>query len=95
MREFYRNSDIIILDEPTASIDPIEESVIYKRFLEIARGKTTIIITHRLGSIKNADRIVVVEEGIIKDIGIHEELLSREGLYRKMFTSQSQWYDKN
>jgi len=91
-RGLYRNHDLIVLDEPTAAIDPIEESRLYEKFAEISKDKTAIIVTHRLGSAKIADRIVVMEDGQIAEIGSHEELLSKKSLYEKMYRSQEQWY---
>lgn len=91
-RGLYRFHDVIILDEPTASIDPIEESKIYKKFIEISKGKTAIIVTHRLGSTKIADRVVVMDKGSIVDIGSHFELLKKGGLYAEMYNAQAGWY---
>lgn len=92
-RGFYRNSDIIVLDEPTAAIDPIEESSIYKKFIEVARNKTTIIVTHRMGSAKIAERIIVMKDGEIAEIGSHDELLKRRGVYAEMYEAQAKWYN--
>ena len=91
-RGFYRESDIIVLDEPTAAIDPLEESAIYKKFVEIAGEKTAIIVTHRMGSAKIAERIVVMREGEIAEIGSHDELVERGGLYAAMYAAQAGWY---
>lgn len=91
-RGFYRAHDMIVLDEPTAAIDPIEESRIYAKFAEISRGKTAIIVTHRLGSTKIADRIVVLGAGKIVELGSHEELMRQGGTYAEMFTAQARWY---
>lgn len=91
-RGFYREHEVIVLDEPTAAIDPIEETRVYERFAEIAKDKTAIIVTHRLGSAKFADRIVVMEKGRIIDIGKHEELINRCNLYEKMWNSQAKFY---
>jgi ATP-binding cassette subfamily B protein len=93
-RGFYRDHKLIVLDEPTAAIDPLEETKIYKQFMDIAKDKTAVIITHRMGSAKLADRIVVMDNGRIDDIGTHEELMRRGGLYYEMFTAQSVWYDR-
>lgn len=93
-RGLYRESDLIILDEPTAAIDPIEESEIYKKFVDIAKDRTTIIITHRLGSAKIANRIIVLEGGRVVQIGSHDELLSKPGLYLDMYMAQSKWYQE-
>ena len=91
-RGLYRSHNTIVLDEPTAAIDPIEESRIYRRFVEISKGKTAIIVTHRLGSTKIADRVVVMDKGRIVDVGTHFELMQKGGLYREMFEAQASWY---
>lgn len=91
-RGFYRKHNLIVLDEPTASIDPFEESIIYHKFAEISRGKTSVIITHRLGSARIADRIVVMDGGRILDMGSHDELLGRGGKYSEMYNTQARWY---
>jgi ATP-binding cassette subfamily B protein len=91
-RGLYRIRDIIVLDEPTAAIDPIEESRLYEKFAEISKDKTAVLITHRIGSARIADRIVVMKEGKIAEIGSHEELISQNGLYKEMFDAQIKWY---
>ena len=93
-RGLFREHDIIILDEPTSAIDPIEESRMYQDFKEISEGKTSIIITHRLGSARIADRIIVLKDGMIDDIGTHEQLISKGGLYSEMYKTQAQWYEQ-
>lgn len=91
-RAFIRNADVIVLDEPTASIDPLAEVAVYERFLELAEGKTAIFISHRLGSCRYADRILVMKEGQLVECGSHEELLSLNGEYAHMFRMQAKWY---
>ena len=91
-RGLYRNSNIVVLDEPTAAIDPIEEGNIYRKFIDISAGKTAVIITHRLGSARIADRIIVMEGGAIVQTGTHDTLMKENGLYKTMFESQAQWY---
>lgn len=91
-RGLYRMHDIILLDEPTASIDPVEESNIYKKFAEISKGKTSIIITHRLGAAKIADRIIVLRKGKIVEEGKHEDLMELNGYYASMYKTQQKWY---
>ena len=91
-RGLYRSHDMIVLDEPTAAIDPLEEADIYHKFAEISRDKTAFIVTHRLGSAQIADRIIVMDAGEIVDIGTHEELMQREGKYREMYHAQAKWY---
>jgi len=94
-RGLYRVHDVIVLDEPTAAIDPIEESRIYKKFVEISKEKTAIIVTHRLGSTKIADRVIVMDKGRIAAIGSHDELMKKCELYRTMYNSQAEWYADN
>ncbi len=93
-RGLYRDSEVVVLDEPTAAIDPIEEVNVYKKFAELAKGKTAFIITHRLGSARIADRILVMNQGEIVEVGTHEELMNRKNLYYNMFVEQAKWYDK-
>ena len=81
-----------ILDEPTAALDPISESRLYRNFEHISRDTTTIFISHRLGSTKLADVIYVLHGGKITEAGSHDELMTQDGLYRKMFESQAAWY---
>ncbi len=92
-RSFYRDSDIIILDEPTAAIDPIEEARIYGRFTELSQGRTAFIVTHRLASVKVADKIIMMKDGRAIETGTHKELMRLNGEYRKMYDSQRQWYE--
>lgn len=91
-RGLYRNHQLIVLDEPTASIDPLEESAIYQKFAEISRGKTAVIITHRLGSARIADRILVLDHGELVESGTHTELLAAKGQYSRLYEAQAKWY---
>jgi len=91
-RGLFRNHKLIILDEPTAAIDPLEETAIYKKFAKLAMEKTAIIVTHRLGSAKLADRIIVMKDGEIVQIGTHSELINTKGEYQKLYSAQEQWY---
>jgi len=91
-RSFFRSHHIIILDEPTAAIDPLEETKIYNHFAEISKTKTAIIVTHRLGSVKLADRILVMKEGKLVEQGTHAELISVNGEYARLYMAQEQWY---
>ena len=91
-RGLYKKSQMIILDEPTAAIDPIEEANIYNDFIKLIRGKTALIVTHRLGSIKLANRIIVLDGGQIVGDGTHEHLLEKCSQYKKLFKEQKKWY---
>lgn len=91
-RGFFRDHNLIVLDEPTSAIDPIEETRIYEQFANISKDGTSILITHRLGSAKIADRIFVLDKGNIIESGNHEELMANKGKYFNMFLQQSQWY---
>lgn len=91
-RGLFRDHNLIVLDEPTAAIDPYEETRIYNRFAEISKDKSAIIVTHRLGSAKIADRIVVMKDGEIEEIGTHHELLQADKEYTRLYSSQEQWY---
>jgi ATP-binding cassette, subfamily B, bacterial len=82
-----------ILDEPTAALDPLSESMVYEKFEELTEGKTTLFISHRLGSTKLADEIYVLDGGSIAEMGTHAQLMARQGLYRRMFESQRSWYE--
>ena len=85
-RAILKDAPIIILDEATASIDPENERKIQKAISALIRGKTIIIIAHRLATIRNADQILVVDEGRIVQRGKHEELIDEDGIYRKFLS---------
>lgn len=92
-RGFFRDHDLIILDEPTAAIDPYKETLIYNQFAEISRSKSAVIVTHRLGSVKLADRVLVMKEGKAIQLGTHAELMAQEaGEYRRLYHAQEKWY---
>lgn len=91
-RSLAKNAPIMILDEPTAALDPVYESEIYKQFEKINAKKTTLLISHRLASTRMADKILVFDNGTIIEQGTHEELINNSGLYSKMFNSQKSWY---
>lgn len=91
-RAFMRRSKVLILDEPTASIDAEGEHEIFQRFQELKNDATCILITHRFSTVRMADRIVVLEKGRIVEEGTHEALLERDGLYAKMFNLQADGY---
>ena len=86
-RAMLKNSKIVILDEATASIDPENEAMIQKAISALTKGKTLIVIAHRLGTITDADNIVVVQDGHIEAQGTHEQLKENCPLYSKMWNS--------
>lgn len=91
-RTLVSEAAIIILDEPTAALDPVAESNVYEMFNHISQGKSSISITHRLGASKLADEIIVIHEGKVVEQGNHEKLMQIKGLYADMFESQRSWY---
>ena len=86
------NSAFVILDEPTASLDPVAESNMYHSFAEVLKNRGCIMISHRLASARMADKIVVLSDGIVTEVGGHEDLMAAGGLYARMYESQSAWY---
>ncbi len=91
-RGIYRRSDIIVLDEPTASIDPIEESRLFELFYKVSRGRTCILVTHRMGAVKMADRILMLENGAVIEEGSHMDLMKKRGKYYELYQLQAKWY---
>ena len=82
----------MMLDEQTAALDPISEAKFYQEFKELTGDRIAIMISHRLGATKLADRIFVFDKGQIVEEGTHEELMKRRGLYYEMYQAQAQWY---
>jgi ABC-type multidrug transport system fused ATPase/permease subunit len=91
-RAFYSDSDILILDEPTASLDPMAEQEIFNQFDRLRRDKTTIFVSHRLSSAANADKIIVLKNGEIAEIGSHLQLMEKRGEYYTLFSTQAKRY---
>ncbi|MDE2809612.1 MAG: ABC transporter ATP-binding protein, partial [Gemmatimonadota bacterium] len=91
-RGFMRNAALIVLDEPTASLDPQAEADVFRRFLAMSGERTTIVVSHRLGSARLCDRILVLKEGRLLENGTHGELLSQGGEYARLWALQAQWY---
>jgi len=83
---------MMVMDEPTAALDPIAESKLYEEFSSLTEDKTVILISHRLGATRLADRVMVFDKGQVVEDGAHEELLARNSLYTTMYHAQSQWY---
>ena len=93
-RGMMKDSSVIFLDEPTAALDPLMETKVLKMFLKIAREKTAIIVSHRIGICKEVDKIIVMKEGKIAEIGNHKELLAEKGEYYRLYTMQQKWYEE-
>lgn len=91
-RGFYRDSKFVVLDEPTSAIDPVEEEAIYKRFQKLIINKTAVIITHRLGAVRFADKILVMNKGKVIGFGTHDYLLENNEEYKNMWFSQAEHY---
>ena len=94
-RAFYKRSEILILDEPTASLDAIAEREVYDRFSELAKDRMSIFVSHRLSSATGADRIIVIGEGRVLEMGNHAELMAKGGEYHRLFTTQAENYIKS
>ena len=92
---FAKNRDLVVLDEPTAAIDPLHEDEIFRHFDEVSAGKLAFFVTHRLSIIKFATRILVMDQGRIIDDGTHQELMARCDLYHRMYSAQADKYIKS
>lgn len=91
-RALYKDAPFVILDEPTAALDPLAEVEIYEKFDQMVKEKTAIYISHRMSSCKFCDRIVVLQDGKITEIGTHEELIKRQGEYFRLYEAQAKYY---
>lgn len=92
-RAILKNPAILILDEATSALDTVSEKLVQQSLDELMRGRTTIIIAHRLSTVRNADKIVVLQNGRIKQLGKHDELIEQEGPYRELYTTQQKSAD--
>ena len=91
-RALYKDAAVIILDEPTSALDPIAEQQVYEQYASLMKGKTSVFISHRLASTRFCERILLIDEGEIIEMGSHDELMSLGGKYAEMFEIQSQYY---
>ncbi len=91
-RAFHRDAPLLICDEPTANLDARAEHEVYRRLRELAEGRTVVLITHRMASVREADRIYVLDHGAIVEEGDHDELMAAAGLYAQLFTLQASAY---
>jgi ATP-binding cassette subfamily B protein len=92
-RAYMNNKDILIFDEPASALDPVAEMEQFKLIKEKLEGKTAILISHRVGFARLADRIFVLDNGQLVEVGTHKELMDMNGVYAKLFKKQAEWYD--
>lgn len=93
-RALYKDGAFLVLDEPTAALDPIAENDIYRKYHEMTAGKTSLFISHRLASTQFCDRILFLQDGVITEEGTHDELIARKGGYAKLFDVQARYYQE-
>ena len=93
-RALYKDGAILLLDEPTAALDPLAENDIYQKYKDMTAGKTSLFISHRLASTRFCDRIIFAADGRITEEGTHDQLLARGGAYAKLFEVQSRYYQE-
>ena len=94
-KAIYKNAPVLILDEPTAALDPIAENELYLKYNEMTSGKISFFISHRLSSTRFCDRILFIKDGRIAESGTHEELMALKGSYYRMYQVQSYYYKEN
>jgi ATP-binding cassette subfamily B protein len=91
-RAFFRDAPFVILDEPTAALDPRAEHDLFERIRALLTDRTVLLISHRFSSVRSADRIYVLDQGLVVEHGTHEELMTREGINAELFTLQAKAY---
>ena len=94
-KAIYKNAPVLILDEPTAALDPIAENELYLKYNEMTSGKISFFISHRLSSTRFCDRILFIKDGKIAESGTHEELMALKGSYYRMYQVQCYYYKEN
>ena len=93
-RALYKNAPIIVLDEPTAALDPIAEYDMYQKYNQMTQGKSSVYISHRLASTRFCDRIILLDDNVIAEEGTHESLMKKGGKYAELFAVQSKYYQE-
>ena len=91
-RLYLRDAELLVLDEPTSALDAMGEVEVYRQFLELSSNKTVLLVSHRLGSARLADRVVFLEDGEVAEEGPHDELVRAGGAYSELFAMQAEWY---
>ena len=91
-RSYYRRRPVLFFDEPTAAIDPLEEAALYGKLEKLAAGRTLVLVTHRLGAVRQADRILLLEGGKIAEAGSFTQLMERKGRFYRIWNEQTKWY---
>jgi len=91
-RAFMRDGEVLILDEPTSSLDADAEAAVFERMKALAAGKTALLVSHRFSTVRMADRILVLKNGRIEEIGSHDELVAKGGTYARLFELQARGY---
>ena len=93
-RAFLRDSELVVLDEPTSSLDPLAEAEVFAHFRRVIKGRSAVLISHRFSTVRMADYIYVLERGRIVENGTHQELLERNGPYAKLYLAQAANYQE-
>jgi len=91
-RAYMRDAQLMILDEPTAALDARAEYEVFQRFVELTKGRTSVLISHRFSTVRMADRILVLDKGELLEMGSHVELLQQNGKYAELFQLQAKGY---
>lgn len=94
-RALYKDGKLLILDEPTSALDPLSEEKMYKQYLDFTKDNTSIFISHRLASTKFCNQIIFLKDGVIEEVGTHQELIKKNKLYKEMFDIQAKYYKEN
>ncbi len=94
-KALYKDAPVLLLDEPTAALDPIAEQEMYLRYADFSKGKSSVFISHRLASTRFCDRIMLIENGVIAEMGTHSELMETNGKYAELYNLQSSYYNDN